>query len=199
MKNGSDLFVFMDGVATAHSTGHTLRMPSNHRGTSNKDTKKFATHDSGRIDPEVSTNGLAVYDEIERLMNAYLQQEPVTLHLAEKDGESPDESKLYATGNFIITDFEKNADDDENVTYSVTFKHHSDFTTSFDPKLLLKANTEPGAAAVFVAGGKPPYSYEWNGSPGGIFWEGSGEVTCVVTDDSTPAITGSITIDVPSS
>lgn len=199
VKNGTDIFVFLAGDKVAHSTGHTLRLPSSERGTSNKDTGHLATYAPGRIDPEISTSGMVVYADIKQLVNAKMARLPVLLQLAEDDGSgNPDESKFYATGQFIITNLEIDAPDQDNVTYTATFKHYSGFTFSTTPGLFLQANVGVLMAAVFVTGGVPPYTYDWGGSDTDFILSGvSGEKTCEVEDSSTPAITGSITVTIP--
>jgi len=199
--NGTDLFVFMDDVVVGHATNHTLSMTMATRNTSNKDSGIFDTKDVGRFDVTASCEGLMVYgDNFQALMSAMRLRVPVKLEFGEKDGSGDlDTSKFYAHGDFIITSFELGAPDQDNATYNVSFEHYEDFDFTPSADLNVRAVVGVGSAAVFASGGIEPYTYDWDGDASTTFFidgVSTGDYTCTVTDSSTPAITGEITVSV---
>lgn len=168
--NGSDIFVFIDGVKVAHATSHTLSAKMATRNTSNKDTGKFNTKAAGRLDISASSDALVVYDDLATVLTAYLDREPVHLHFAENVAGSPDETKFYAEGDFIISSMDINAADEDNASYTVAFDHYDGFAFSGDATLRVgvlgtncSANAaDDGFAACFPKGGTAPYTFLWD-------------------------------------
>jgi hypothetical protein len=168
--NGTDLFVFMDGVVVAHATGHTLSPKMATRGTSNKDSGIFETKAAGRIDVTGTCEGLVVYGDIEVLRSAFIARVPVKLDFGEQVSGSLDESKIYATGNFLITGLDEGAPDNGNATYNMSFEHSSGFEYVSVGALTVRiAHTNAttnggteGAAFAMPKGGVAPYTYLWN-------------------------------------
>jgi hypothetical protein len=209
VKNGSDLFVFIDGVRVAHSTSHSLSMKMATRDTSNKDTGKFNTKGVGRMDITASSDALKVDTDFATLGAAYLAREVVHLAFGEQsgavltDGEllggTLDETKFYAEGNFIITGLDENAADQQNASYTVSFENADgsfEFSTSGDLRVgALKTNctenaADDGFAACFPKGGTAPYTFSWNTTPAqttqSIVDLEPGTYTVTVTDSATP-------------
>jgi hypothetical protein len=214
--NGGDLYVFMNDVALAYSTEHTLSMKMGTRSTANKDSGVWATSDIDRSSVSASCGGLMVYGaSLTALLSAYYNRVPVTLEFGEKDTDGTLHTDvLYASGDFVITGLDLTASDGANATYSATFEHYEHFQFTPNPSLSLRiVGYEPvlhdgvtGAAAVFVTGGVEPYTYAWSGGTGPTVagtnpaWglNGSAEGvthTCTVTD-STPVtpLTGAISV-----
>jgi len=211
--NGSDIFVYIGGVKVANATSHTLSMTMAKRDTSNKDTGKFNTSAVGRLDITASSDALVVYADLGTMLTAYLEREPVHLHFAEDVAGSPDETKFYAEGDFIITGMDINAGDQDNASYSCTFDHQDGFTWSGDTALrvgVLGTNcsenaVEDGFAVALPKGGIAPYYFLWDDPAPAQTTQyatalAPGTYTVVVTD-STPVTpltaTGEITITEP--
>jgi hypothetical protein len=207
--NGSDIFVYMDGVKIANATSHTLSISMATRNTSNKDTGKFNTKAVGRLDISATSDALIVYSDLGTILEAYLDRVPLTLHFAEDDEGSPDTSKFYATGDFIISNMDINAADEDNASYSVTFDHYDNFTWSENTDLVVgvlgtncSANAaDDGFVAAFPKGGTPPYSFSWDsGHPldtQSMSDLAPGTYTVTVTDDDSGEATAEITITEP--
>lgn len=203
--NGSDIFVYIDGVKVANATSHTLTLNMATRDTSNKDTGKFNTKDVGRLDITASSDALIVYTNLAAMVTAYLDRLPVTLHFAEDTAGSPDLTKFYATGEFIITSMDINAADQANASYSCTFDHYSGFTWSGAVDLvagILGTNQSgpaegDGFVACFPKGGTAPYTFLWDRAAEVTQYLtacDAGTYTVVVTDDVTAEVTVSVTI-----
>jgi hypothetical protein len=179
--NGTDLFVFIDTVAVAHATSHTLNFKMATRNTSNKDSGIWETKDVGRFDVTASCEGLFVYGAAagyEQLISAMRNRVPVTLDFGQKAAgvDTLDAAIWYASGEFIIDTFELGAPDQGNATYNATFSHQSGFTFSAAATLTVSGiHIEPvlhdgvtGTAAVtHVGGGTGPYTYAWTFGAGG--------------------------------
>ena len=204
--NGSDIFVYINGVKVANATSHTLTLNMATRDTSNKDTGKFNTKDVGRLDITASSDALIVYANLATMVTAYLNRLPVTLHFAEDDAGSPDTTKFYATGEFIITSMDINAADQANASYSCTFDHYSGFTWSGEAGLtvgILGTNlsgnlTADGFVACFPRGGNPPYTFLWDdagdSTDQSVAGLPVGTYTVVVKDNDADTATASITL-----
>jgi hypothetical protein len=209
--NGSDIFVYMDGVKVANATSHTLTINMATRDTSNKDTGKFNTKAVGRMDVSATSDALVVYSDLATILSAYMDRLPLTLHFAEDDDGSPNIAKFYATGDFIITSMDINAGDQENASYSVTFDHYTGFTWAGDTDLVVgvlgtncSANAaDDGFVAAFPRGGTPPYTFVWNADPSlttqSLSGLAPGTYKVVVTEDgvSPATATGEVTITEP--
>lgn len=207
--NGSDIFVFLDGVKVAHAKSHTLSMTMATRNTSNKDTGKFNTKAPGRLDITASSDALVVYDDLAVMLAAYLDREPVHLHFAENVAGSPDETKFYAEGDFIITNMEINAADEENASYTASFEHYDGFTWSGEVALRVgvlgtncsAAEADDGFVACFPKGGTAPYTFLWDDTGASTTQSVAalppGTYTVTVTDDVAAEAEASITITEP--
>jgi hypothetical protein len=179
------------------------------RDTSNKDTGKFNTKDVGRLDITATSDALVVYTDLAAMVTAYLDRLPVTLHFAEDDAGSPDTTKFYATGKFVITSMDINAADQANASYSCTFDHYSGFTWSGDAALAVgvlgtncTANEEDdGFVACFPKGGTPPYGFSWDTvvptTTQYMTDLAPGTYTITVTDEAAAVASASITITEP--
>jgi hypothetical protein len=207
--NGSDIFVYIGGVKVANATSHTLTMNMATRDTSNKDTGKFNTKDVGRLDITASSDALVVYTDLAAMLTAYMARVPVTLHFAEDTAGSPDTTKFYATGEFVITSMDINAADQANASYSCTFDHYSGFTWSGDAALAvgvlgtnLSANlSADGFVACFPKGGTAPYTFVWDdlgaSTDQSVAGLPAGTYTVTVTDNDSAEVTGTVTITEP--
>ena len=188
--NGSDLYVFLNGVRIAHSTSHSIRMKMATRDTSIKDTGKFNTKGVGRMDITATSDNLLVDTDFATLFAAYLnrtvvaidfgQQTGAVLTSGELIGGSLDVSEQYLTGNFIITGLDQNAGDQANASYTVSFDN-ADGSFALTPSTTLRvmiahrdcmdnAETTPftGSAYAMAFGGTNtkahPYTYAWSGT-----------------------------------
>lgn len=204
--NGSDIFVYLDGVKIANATSHTLTMNMATRDTSNKDTGSFNTKAVGRLDVTATSDALVVYTDLATMVTAYLARLPVTLHFAEDDDGSPDTTVFYATGDFIITSMDINAGDQENASYSCTFDHYDNFTWSGDTELVVgvigtaDSGAGDGFVAAFPRGGTAPYTFVWDedASETAQYMSGlaAGTYTVVVTDSAVSPAEAEATITI---
>ena len=180
--NGSDLFVFIGGVRVAHATSHSISMKMATRDTSNKDTGKFNTKGVGRMDISASSDNLLVYTDFATLGAAYLARSVVALTFGEQTGATEvdgdlvdgtlDTTKMYASGNFIITGLDQNAGDQANASYTVSFEN-ADGSFAFSGGATLRVGIihsdctthggSQGFAAAYPLGGTAPYTYAWTG------------------------------------
>ncbi len=197
--DGSDLFMWMDGEIIGHARTHTLTESMNVRETSTKDTKNTSTKGAGRWEVNISCDGLVVFGNgYQRIRDARRNNEPVTLQLGKKgDDGNVDDTQWYAHGDFLVSSFELGAPDGDNATYNLAFEHHSGYDETPGANLLLKANSEGDSAAVFVAGGKKPYTYLWEPGDESTFYvtgKVEGTYKCTVTDDSDPEMSGEIEV-----
>jgi len=126
--NGSDLFVFMNGSPIAHATSHRLSVRAETGlTTTGANEEKFVTRTVFFLDANVSCEGMMVYGDIELLRNAMILGQPLTLDFGEQIAGALDESKIYATGNFLLIHLEESAQDGDNATYNAHFEHASGF------------------------------------------------------------------------
>lgn len=147
--NGSDLLVSVAGKAVGHCTSHTA--------TFNTETKDVAVKPAASVAPssgslykskrvtglsvQVKADGLQFYNETESGFKAALapwsKGQSVQLKLFERSQDT----KPYASGNFIISSIEQTAPAGEDATYSVTFDNDGAVTVDED-NLDLIAETE---------------------------------------------------------
>ena len=195
--NGTDLFVFMNGAVIAHATGHTLSPKMATRKTSSKDSGIYETRSSGRLDVTASCDGLQVYGDINLLRAAFAARVPVSLDFGEQVAGSLNQTKIYATGNFLITGLEEGAPDDGNATYNLSFEHSSGFKyVSIGALTVRIAHTNAltrlgttGSAFAMPNGGTAPYTYLWNDPAPAQTSQtctlmAAGTYTCTVTDST---------------
>ncbi len=83
------------------------------------------SYKAGLVDVSGSCDALFVYG-YSQLYDAVMARVPVKLEFGEKTtGDILNTSLEYYSGNFILTSFKHDASDQENASYSVTFKHSS--------------------------------------------------------------------------
>jgi hypothetical protein len=194
--NGTDLFVFIDGVLVAHATSHTLSPKMGTRKTTNKDSGVFETKASGRIEVTASCEGMQVYGDINILRTKFYAREPVTVDFGEQVEGALDTTKIYATGDFLITGLDEGAPDGETATYNASFEHSSGFQYVLTGQLTVRIahsnctthSGTQGFAAALPLGGTPPYTYLWTGSATTQYITGktAGTYTVTVTDSHSP-------------
>lgn len=128
--NGTDMYVFVGGVAIAHSTSHTLTITRQNRGISTKDSGEYETRAKGRLSISASCSALMVYGSFETIAEAQITGTAVTVAFGKKTVPAGAlyTSETYATGSFYITSVEMNASDGENATYTVNFECNGTFT-----------------------------------------------------------------------
>jgi hypothetical protein len=218
--NGSDIVVFIDDVVVAHATSHTLSMKMATRPTSNKDTGKFNTKGTGRLDVTASCDALIVYADVSVMADAYLARSVVQIDFGERtgatltDGEysggTLDTTKWYATGNFIITGLDINAADESNASYTASFEN-ADATFAFSTDTTLRvgishtdstANAEDdGQVFAKPKGGTPPYTFLWDDTGESttqyVASLAPGTYTVVVTDADSATATASVVLTEP--
>lgn len=207
--NGTDVLIFIDGVRVGNTTSFTLNVNMTKRPTSNKDTGKYNTSAVGRMDVNATCDALVVYDDMMVMLNACDARVPVHLHFAEDLAGSPDTSKFYAEGDFIIVDMVMTAQDQDNYNYTCSFDHYANFT--FDGNLALRVGVlgtncsanavEDGFVAAFPRGGTAPYTFVWNADPSlttqALTDLAPGTYTVVVTDAASDTATAEVTITEP--
>lgn len=126
--NGTDLFMWLDDELIGSSTSYTIEINTEARETTNKGSARLRTYKPGLTDITVSCDGLVVYDGGKDLIyDAMFNYLPVKLDFGEQLAGTLalDTTTQYYTGNFIVTSLTENAKDQENATYSATFKHSS--------------------------------------------------------------------------
>lgn len=132
---GTDLLLFIDGVAIGHAKSHTVSMSANIIDKSSKDDALWNTKGAGRIGWTVKADALVSYDDTrcnyEALYTAMLNRVTVVLVSAQVDPTNttlaftPLDS-IY-TGSAYISSVELTSPDDDNATFSVSFEGTSSF------------------------------------------------------------------------
>lgn len=122
--NGTDLYVFVNGVAIAHSTSHTLTITRTNREISTKDSGAYVTRGKGRLNVSATCSALMVYGSFETIVEAQITGSPVNVIFGKKTPLTGvlDTTETYANGSFYITSVEMNAPDGDNATYTVSFE-----------------------------------------------------------------------------
>ena len=121
--NGGNVLVSVSGNTIAHATSHSLSISMSARDTSSKTNGVYTARESGRMDVNVSVEGLAMYSGttgFNFLMGAIVGREPLALIFFEG-------AHSYCTGNFFLTSCDISAPDQDNVTYSATFELANSF------------------------------------------------------------------------
>ena len=141
--NGTDVLIFFsaDGNTwnpAAHATSHTLSLKMAERDTSNKGTGNFTTVAAGRMDASGTMEGMYIDNDTynyEDFVSAWLGREPVYMYFGGNNGNGtgdPNTSTaggvtFYASGKFLITGVDATFPDQQNSTYTVTFRHYEGF------------------------------------------------------------------------
>jgi hypothetical protein len=142
--NGTDLRIWIDDVLVANAISHSLSIKMGSRKATTKDTNRFGRAASRRLEVTGTSENLLVYGNFESIISAMNKREAVKMDFGNISSENNDLdiTKTYATGNFLISSFDKNDPDDENSNYTINFEHYSGFeiipTSTFYPEL-----TEP--------------------------------------------------------
>lgn len=142
--NGTDLLFYYstdEGVnwtALAHATSHSLSYQMATRDVSDKASGKATKKAVGRTSFSGSASGLVTYAEgcdYHTLLGMIKERTMLKIASAQDDGSGdPDDATVatgtaaYYTGDIWLTDVSKDAPDDQNVTYSVTFEGTGDIT-----------------------------------------------------------------------
>jgi hypothetical protein len=124
--------------AVAHATSHTLDIAMAARDTSNKGTANYTTSASGRLDVSGTIQGLYIDNDkynLEDFMTLILARNPVLMIFGKEtvqfngvpDTTTSGLTHFYASGQFIITNLSQTQTDQQNGTYTVTFKHFTGF------------------------------------------------------------------------
>lgn len=205
--NGSDLWMFMNGVPVGHATNHSLSVKMETRETSNKSSGKFKTRREGRLDVTASCEAMMVYGDIELIRAAITNRNPVKLDFGENLDGALDESKIYATGNFYIVGLDEGAPDQGNATFNVSYEHADSFEFINDGELTVRiahsnCTTNAGSqgfAAALPLGGTPPYTYLWSDTATTQYITGkaAGKYSVTVTDDDAAEVSAEVIITEP--
>lgn len=138
IRKGNDLMVFLDGVALAFATNHTLTLTTETEDIQSKDNGYDGAVLPKRVTWEIQSENLYIDGEYEKLFDAMASQQAVSLswgtpqgdtsdsitsgsvpyQMPDKEWDEPDEAYR---GNAFITSLTVNAQAGENATYSVTF------------------------------------------------------------------------------
>lgn len=143
--NGSDVLVFIapstggtTWKAVAHATTHTLEISMAERPTSNKGTGKYDTVAAGRLTVTGTLEGMYIDDDkynLEDFMKMIDARLPVLMIFAKEtttgsgvpDTTTSGGGHFYASGEFLLTNISSSFPDQQNSTYTVTFKHYTGF------------------------------------------------------------------------
>lgn len=126
--NGTDLLLYVGGVAVAGATTHSLTLNSETRDTTNKDTAKWRTVLGGRLTWGLSGSGMFAFDATygyKELMALLIAGTPVVLKFStEVAGNS------HWSGEAILTKCDIEAPDGQNTTYSYEFVGYGPLSTA---------------------------------------------------------------------
>jgi predicted secreted protein len=117
--NGTDLLLYVEGVAVAGATTHSLTLNSETRDTTNKDTAKWRTVRGGRLTWGLSGSGMFSFDATfghAQLMALLIAGTVVTLKFSTEVA-----GNTHYSGEAIITKCDMEAPDGQNTTYSYEF------------------------------------------------------------------------------
>lgn len=132
---GKDLMVFKKTGNTykdlAAATNHTLSLSMSPMESSSKDSGKWSDSEAGRMEWEAGTENLYVAEEYDTLFAAMVAGDKLTIALdvasnANSDTGKPADGWKIGNGGYegeaLITALNINAPNEENATYSATFK-----------------------------------------------------------------------------
>lgn len=117
--NGTDLLLYVEGVAIAGSASHSLTLNSETRDTTNKDTAKWRTVLGGRLTWGISGSGMFAFDATygySQLMALLIAGTVVTLKFSTEVA-----GNKHWSGEAIITKIDMEAPDGQNTTFSYEF------------------------------------------------------------------------------
>lgn len=134
IKFGGNLMIFInDGsnyLPIAYSTSATLSTSRDIREQTTKDSVDWVDNVAGMLSWTMSTDGLLNYSsvtgttDIKALYDYYIDGAAVDVYFAFKSGTTPnwtaDTSKKYYTGKALINQFDINAGNKEDATYSIS-------------------------------------------------------------------------------
>ena len=136
---GSDLMLFTKSTtgstytSLANATNHSLTINAASLETSSKDSGKWTTKQTTKLDWSISTDNLYSTDTIngyQKLFDIMVSREPLEVAFALKSDISSDTAPvggwLASTGGYsgkaVITSLTLNASDGDNATYSCTLE-----------------------------------------------------------------------------
>lgn len=132
---GQDLLLYIDVAGTptpiAHATSHSIEPTAETRDRVSKDTGKWKAKVAGLLGWTASCEALACYDGYgyHDLLALMIAREPVTIKLAGRDAvdtndnwQAEEVGDKYLEGEAIITGLPKNAPNNEDSKFSVSFE-----------------------------------------------------------------------------
>jgi len=126
--NGTDLLVYVDGVAVAHAVSHSLDMGMGIRDSSTKSSAGWKAVKPGQRNWNVSGEHLYAFDATfgaTGLMSLWTDRTEVTIKLATSNS-----ANLRFSGKAYLTSLVLNAPNEENSTFSFAFEGTGALTLS---------------------------------------------------------------------
>jgi predicted secreted protein len=118
--NGTSLFLYVNGNAVAHSTSHSLTLSESHRSTSSKDSAGWETILEGMRSWTMTGEGFTALDgayTTDDLTTLILNRTAVTLRFTTNTT-----GDKYWTGSARLESLDISSPNEDNVTWSISFK-----------------------------------------------------------------------------
>jgi len=126
--NGSDLLLYIGGIAVAHATNHTLSIGVNARDASTKSSSGWRDLKPGQRQWSISGEHLYTFDAsygATALFSTVSNRSLITLKLA-----SGDDDNQRFSGSGYLTSLEMNFPNEENSTFSFTIEGTGELSES---------------------------------------------------------------------
>ena len=147
--NGSDLLLYVNGMAAGHCTSHTATFNSETKDRAVKPVASAALSSSlwkrkgvVGLGISISADGLRFYDETEcgfkTLFGLWKTGTPVLLKCAERESNDP-----YLQGSFVITNLEETSPAQDDATYKVSFENDGEPDELDESKITLNRLSSP--------------------------------------------------------
>jgi len=117
--NGTDILVYVDGVAVAHATSHTLNISANMIDATTKGSAGWTDVLPGLRDWSIDCEGLVAYDAAEGFDEAFDDLSARTQVVVKFSTEETGDTRY--TGNAYVSDLSQSAPLEDVVSMSLTF------------------------------------------------------------------------------
>jgi len=124
--NGTDMLVYVDSVAIAHSTSCTLNLTSATRDVSSKTSAGVTNREYGKRDWSVTGDGLYQFttsNNFSDLFSLYANRTKVTIRVSTETADNK-----YYEGEAVLTSLNATFPSEENSTFTYTFEADGDIT-----------------------------------------------------------------------
>jgi len=118
--NGTNLVVLVDGNPVAHAQSHSITMSESHRNTTSKDSAGWEEVLEGLRSWSVSGDGLCAFDgtyTVDDLTTLFTGRTAVTVRFTTSTS-----GDYYWTGDARLESLDISAPNEDNATYSFSFK-----------------------------------------------------------------------------